>query len=359
MSRDLEFNDTVLWVIIGLPDNIEIPLLEFDHLPDDPEDIHLERHGCLLMLAARAASAKIFGSGLDVPQFPVFPDVAQVFTRFLSRSHDLGDVKYDHPPALLDALVVLAIHAVGDSIGRPSSDGGFKRFVITLTGCTVRQNHGIVRLFPGEVIHKRTSHTARFKLIYETLKDYRLQFAWDSAISWLKQEIGSKDADNTIFRDPLHFWVLFPHLWHAVRIVTFKDLVQNWMLLIQTHGAVVHSALNLYYLLLSSEHMTERLHLEKTVPFFRGDVLRPLRTLFREIEADLPSNGGAGLIENSVGEEMCTIGNARSVGFIGLRLDEIEKKLDDLFGTDDNVLAAYSAEEEARVSQIRRDIENG
>lgn len=354
----MEFNDIVLWVIIGLPASKQIPLLEFHNLPDDPEDIPLERHGCLLLLAARAAAATIFASGHEIPMFPVFPDVAKIFSNFLGTVPNIDQVNYGQPPALLDALVTLAISAMQEPMGRPSGDGEFKRFVITLTGCTVRQNHGIVRQLPGTIVHNHPSREVRFNLIYETLKDTRLEFAWDSAISWLKQEILSTDSAATIFHDPCYFWALFPHLFHSVRIVVSKDLLNSWMLLTESQGAAVHSALNLYYLILMHESLGGRLHLEKTIPFFRNDVMIPLRKLLRDIEADLPSNGGAGLIEISVGEEMCALGNARSVGIIGLTLDQIEEVVNDVYGTDDRDLEGYSAEEEARVLEIRRSIES-
>lgn len=300
----------------------------------------------------------MFASGHPMASLPIFPDLAQIFTHFLGEeTHNLDEVAYGQPQALLDSLVALTIHAMQQPIATPASEAEFRNFVITLTACTARQSHGIVRQIPATIVHSHSSQLARLRLIGSTLGNDRLGPAWDSAISWLKEEIISPSSADTIFRDPYYFGALFPPLFHPVKTATSEPLVASWMHLTETQGPAVHSALNLYYLLLSSESLCDRLHLEKTVPFFRSNVLNPLRKLFRDFEADLPSNGGDGLIQSSVGEEMCAIGNARSVGVIGLTLDQIEEVLNDVFGTDDSDLKGYSAEEEARVSEIRKEIE--
>lgn len=331
--------------------------MDFEEPPKSPDEIPLERHGCLLLLAARAAGATMFASGHPMPPLPIFPDLAQIFTHFLSEeTHNLDEVAYGQPQALLDSLVALTIHAMQQPITTPASETEFKNFVITLTACTARQSHGIVRQIPATIVHSHPSQMVRLRLIRSTLENDRLGPAWDSAISWLKEEILSPGCTDTIFHDPYYFWALFPPLFHSVKTATCEPLVASWMHL-TTQGPAIHSALNLYYILLSSESLCNRLHLEKTVPFFRNNVLNPLRKLFRDFEADLPSKGGDGLIQGSVGEEMCAIGNARSVGLIGLTLDQIDDVLNDVFGTDDADLKGYSAEEEARVADICKEID--
>lgn len=346
--------------------------IDFEDPPKSPDDIPLERHGCLLLLAARAAGAIMFASGHPMPDIPIFPHLYKMFDSFLGETHNLDEVAYGQPQALLDALVALTIHSMQQSIAVPEDEIGFKRFVIALTACTARQSHAIVRQIPATIVHSHPSQMARFKLIHSILANDRLGAAWESAISWLKEEIIHADSAgtvlrdrthsdvrfsaHTIFHDPVYFWAMVPPLFHSVKTVTAEGLVESWMHLIETQGSAVHAALNLYYLLLSESFRT-RLQLAKTVPFFRTQVLNPLRKLFRDFEADLPSHGGDGLIQSSVGEEMCAIGNARTVGVIGLTLDQIEETLNDVFGTDDSDLKGYSEDEEARASEIRKKVE--
>jgi hypothetical protein len=289
----------------------------------------------------------------------VFPELAQIFSHFVGGFTNLDEIAFGQPHALLDSLLALTVYALQQTITPPSSEVDFKDFVVTLTACTARQSHGIVRQIPAAVIQSNPSAETRFKLIHKILEDERLASARDSAIAWLKDELLST-ADkppSTLFQDPLYFSALFPALFKPVTAAASCDLVTSWTLLTQTQGPPLHSALNLYYLLLSSASVREQLQLEKTVKFFRVQVLNPLRQVFHSFEADLTAKGGEGVIEAAVGEEMCQVGNSRSVGLIGLTLDQIEETISDAFGSDEADLGAYSDAEKAQVAEIRNRVD--
>lgn len=292
---------------------------------------------------------------------PVFPDLAQIFSHFLGSQDNLDEVAFGQPHVLLDSLLALTVHATQSSIAVPSSDAEFKDFVITLTACTASQSYGIVRQLPASIVHSHPSPTTRFKVIRQILENGRLLSVRDSAISWLKDEIiGTKPSESTedTFHNPLWFWSIFPLLLRPVDVdASSKNLVASWTRLTQTEGPSLHSALNLYFLLLSSSDLRDRLQLEKTVKYFRSRVLVPLRQLFRAFEGDLAAKGGDGLIEAAVGEEMCQVGIARSVGLIGLTLDQIEEVINEHFGTDDADLKEYSIDEKVLVAEISKKTE--
>lgn len=354
-------SNDLLSIISRSPAN-QAPQLDFDELPETVGQIHLERHGSLLLFAARAAGAVLFASSAHpTPSLPVFPDLANIFSHFLGSSDNLEEVAFGQPHALLDSLLALTVHATQSPITAPSSDAEFRDFVITLTACTARQTYGIVRQIPASVVHSHPSPTTRFKIILHILENDRLLSVRDSAISWLKDEIiGTKPSDSPedVFHDHLWFWSIFPLLLRPVDVDTAsKNLVVSWTRLTQTEGPSLHSALNLYFLILSSNDLRDCLQLEKTVKYFRSKVLVPLRQLFRAFEGDLAAKGGDGLIEAAVGEEMCQVGIARSVGLIGLTLDQIEEVINEHFGTDDADLKEYSGDEESLVAEIREKTE--
>lgn len=332
------------------------PPLDFEEPPKSADEIPLERHGSLLLLAARAAGATLFASGHPLPPLPVFPDLALVFSHFLGSQDNLDEVAFGQPQALYDSLLALTVYTTQQPIAVPSTEVEFKDLILRLTACTARQSHAIVRQLPATIVHSHPSLTTRYKLIRTILEDDSLRSVRDSAIGWLKDETLGKPAgsshETNIFHEPLHFWVLFPLLFSPVKAATSAGLVDGWIRLTQTDGPPLHSALNLYYLLLSSPEK-QHLDLEKTVLFFQNQVSKPLRELFRTFEADLTANGGDGLIEGSVGEEMCQIGIARSAGLIGLTLDQIEEVIGDAF--DLSELKTYSEADEARAAEIRRE----
>lgn len=345
-------------IISGPPTDQTAPL-DFDEPPINPNQIPLERHGSLLLLAARAAGATLFTSGQPLRQVSVFPELSQIFNNFVGGHTNLDEVAFGQPHALLDSLLALTVYALQTPIEFPSSDTEFKDFVIILTACTSRQSHGIVRQIPAAIVQSHPSAETRFKLIYKILEDDHLASARDSAIAWLKDEIlrSPQSADN-IFQDPLYFWALLPALFKPVTAASSSsDLVASWSRLTQIQGPPLHSALNLYYLLLSSPSLRDRLQLDKTSKFFRNHVLNPLRQVFQSFEDDLTAKGGEGVIEAAVGEEMCQIGNARSIGLIGLTLDQIEETSSDAFGSDEGDLGEFSEAEEAKVSEIRKKVD--
>lgn len=356
----IDSND--LLSIISRSPASQSPPLDFDEPPETEDQIPLERHGSLLLLAARAAGAILFASSAHpTPPLPVFPDLAQIFSNFLASGDSLEADVLRQPQALVDSLLALTVHATQSSIAAPSSDAEFKDFVVTLTICTARQSHGIVRQIPASIVNSNPSSTTQFKVIRQILENKSLWSVHDSAISWVKDEIiGTKPSESPedIFHDPLWFWSIFPLLLRPVDLDTSpKNLVDSWARLTRIEGPSLHSALNLYFLLLSSDDLRNRLQLEKTVKYFRSTVLIPLRQLFRIFESDLAANGGDGLIEAAVGEEMCQAGIAQSVGLIGLTLDQIEEVINEHFGTDDADLKEYSSDEEALVAEIRKKTE--
>ncbi|KAJ5098106.1 hypothetical protein N7532_005107 [Penicillium argentinense] len=358
LSRDVGIDSKDLLSIITQSAADQPPPLDFDEPPVTPDGIPLERHGALLLLAARAAGATLFPSGHSMPPLPVYPDLARIFSHFVGGQDNLDEVAFGQPQALLDSLLALTVHSTQQDIPSPPSDTDFKDFVVTLTACTARQSHGIVRQIPNTIVRGNPSQLIRFKLIRTVLEDDRLNSARDSAITWLREELldAPPESTDTIFRDPLYFWVLFPLLFRTVKTAASStDLAQSWTRLTQTDGPALHSALNLYYLLLSSPFLRDHLHLEKTAKFFHSQVRTPLRDAFRSFETDLTSKGGDGLIEAAVGEEMCQVGNDRSVGLIGLILDQIEDVIADAFGTDEADLKAYSEADEARLAEIRKE----
>jgi hypothetical protein len=342
--------------IISSSPNDQVAQLDFDEPPANPDQIPLERHGSLLLLAARIAGSTLFTSGHPLPPVAVFPELARIFSHFVGGSTNLDEIAYGQPHALLDALLALTVYALQEPISAPSSEIEFKNFVVTLTACTARQSHGIVRQIPAAVVQSHPSAETRFKLIHTILEDERLSSARDSAIGWLKSELlgTAEQHPGPIFGDPLYFSAIFPALFKPVAAATSSDLVTSWTRLTQTQGPPLHSALNLYYLLLSSAPLREKLQLEKSVKFFHLEVLKPLRQVFHGFEADLTTKGGEGVIEAAVGEEMCQVGNARSVGLIGLTLDQIEETIGDAFGHDEADFAEYSDAEKGQIAEIRK-----
>ncbi|KAL5355830.1 DUF1760-domain-containing protein [Aspergillus floccosus] len=361
LSRDFGLEDKLLLEIVSQPSENQPPPLDFDELPKNADEIPLERHGALLLLAARAAMAELFSSGQVIP-IAVFPDLAKIFANFVGGYNTPDEVAFGQPQALLDSLLTLTVFSMQKTIGTPATEREFQDFILALTACTARQHFSSVRQIPGTIVHSNPSQTARFKIIRNILEEENYLTVKDSAIGWLKNEIltAAKESPSStelsIFLNPHYFSVLFPSLFNPAQLLlnVSSDIVASWIKFSQSLAPSIHAALSLYYILVSSADLRSRLQLGKTYLFFRNRFLEPLKTLLHAFQADLTQNGGDGKIESAVGEDMCHTGMARSVELISHALEKVEDVVGDAFVVSDAELQEPSADDIARVDKIRK-----
>ncbi|KAE8395704.1 YAP-binding/ALF4/Glomulin [Aspergillus alliaceus] len=362
LSRDFGLDDKQLLTVVSQPADQHPQPLDFDEPPKKVEEIPLERHGALLLLAARAAMAELFSSGQVTP-IAVFPNLAQIFDNFVGGHNTPDEIAFGQPQALLDSLLTLTVFSMQKSIGEPSNETEFRRFILSLTACTTRQTYNSIRRIPGTIVHSHPSHIVRFKTIRQFLEDDRYQLVKDSAIGWLKDEIleasknSSSSPESSIFCNPHYFSVLFPLLFNSSELLlnVSSDIVASWIKFSQTFTPSIHAALSLYYILISSSTLRTQLQLEKTYIYFRNRFLEPLKSLLHAFERDLTRNGGEGKIESAVGENMCQVGMARSVSLVSHALEQVEDAMGDVFVVADDELQEPSTDDIARVDKIRKE----
>ncbi|CBF78594.1 uncharacterized protein ANIA_07335 [Aspergillus nidulans FGSC A4] len=360
LSQDFGLTDEELLKVVTRDPETQPPPLDFEEHPKSAEDIPLERHGSLLLLAAQAAVGKLF-SGKAL-QIKVYPDLARIFDNYVGKFRSLDEVAFEQPHVLLDSLLALTVLSLQRPIPAPSDESEFTNFVTLLTACTVRQTYSTVRRIPAEIINANPSQLARFKVIRKVLEDERYRTIKDRAIDWLKNEIlkAAKEApgpEPNIFLNPHYFSVLFPLLFAspALDLDLSSDLVTSWVRFTQTLSPSIHSALNLYYILISSAELRRQLQLEKTYAYFRSRFLEPVKAICGAFSADLTQNGGDGKIAGSVGEDMVKVGTARSVNLIQHIVEQVEDAVNEAFVVGDAELKDPSADDIARVDAIRKE----
>ncbi|KAL4994327.1 YAP-binding/ALF4/Glomulin [Aspergillus recurvatus] len=360
LSQDFGLTDEELLKVVTRAPETQPPPLDFEEHPKKAEDIPLERHGSLLLLAARAAVGKLFSG--KVSQIKVYPDLARIFDNFVGKFCSLDEVAFEQPHVLLDSLLALTVLSLQSPIPAPSDESEFTKFVTSLTACTVRQTYSTVRRIPAAVIHGNPSQIARFKVMRKVLEDEHYRTIKDRAIDWLKNEIldaakEASDPEPNIFLNPHYFSVLFPLIFASppLDLDVSSDLVTSWVRFTQTLSPSIHSALNLYYILISSTELRSQLQLEKTYVYFRNRFLEPVKSVCDAFSADLTENGGDGKIEGSVGEDMVRVGTARSVSLILHVVEQVEDAVNEAFVLGDTELQEPSADDIARVDAIRKE----
>lgn len=319
--------------VISQPSESQLPPLDFEDIPTSPEDIPLERHGCLLLLAARYATTILFESGRPVVETSVFPDLANIFSNYLGQPKLPEGGIIGEPDVLIDSLLTLVVLSIERPVETPESDEQFENFVLSLVACSrtprLKKYNRIDRL-AWTVFHSNPSPLSRFRLVRKVLEDQGdLGFAKESAIGWIKEEIlsATKPIDDdkpseaskeeNVFIDVKYFASLFPLIYDATNLPLEKEsspssplspLTLLFLEFTQNLAPYHLAALNLYYLLTQSRDLRNRLEIAELDPYFGNHYKsQVLHQLFLFID-DKPSRGGEGIIEKELGEETTRAG---------------------------------------------------
>lgn len=313
------------------------PPLNFEEAPKSAEEIPLERHGALLLLAARSSAATLFEGG-ETARIPIYPNMEVILSNFVGTGV-ADEAANEQAQALHDALLALTIISSRKEVETPADDEQFKNLLLALTRCSHRQTYNGLRNIPAIIVHSNPSLTSRFNLMQDIMQKDELLYARESAIGWLKDEIlaaaNTSDEHDNIFIDPQHFSKISSALYNTS---TFQSLdmstgiVISWIQFSQSLAPYLHAALNLYYVIISSPQLRKRLEIENEYTLFRKNFLEPLKSICHEFEEDLTQNGGDGRIEDTVGEDMCQVGMAQSVGLLFHIIEQVDEKLNDLYG---------------------------
>ncbi|KAK2753158.1 hypothetical protein FQN54_007984 [Arachnomyces sp. PD_36] len=328
LSRDIGLESTELIDVISRPSKDQLPPLDFENVPSSPADIPLERHGCLLLLAARYATTILFQSGRPVVKTSVYPDLAKILFNFLGQPRMPQGGTFSEPDALADSLLTLVVLTLERPVEKPESDEQFENFVLSLVACSrtprLRRYNRIERL-AWKVFHGNPSSLSRLRLVRKSLEDPGdLRFAREPAIGWIKDEIlspNNQEQEQNVFLDQKYIASLFPLIYDASDLPSsseneptasssspFSPLTLDFLEFTQKLAPYHLAALNLYYLLTQSKDLRNRLEVPKLdVHFFEHYKSPLLECIFRFID-DRPSRGGNGVLEKELGEEAAAAG---------------------------------------------------
>ncbi|KAF3400510.1 hypothetical protein DPV78_006036 [Talaromyces pinophilus] len=337
LSRDIGIKDDDLLAIVLTPAESHLPPLDFEEAPKSAEEIPLERHGALLLLAARSSAATLF-EGAETARIPIYPNIEVILSNFVGAGVT-DEAAEEQAQALHDALLALTIISSQKGVETPSDDQQFKALVLALTRCSRRQTYNGLRNIPAVILHSNPSLESRFSLVQDIIQKDELLYARESAIGWLKNEIlaaaRTHDEHDNIFIDPQHFSKISTSLYNTSMFQSLDmsaGIVISWIQFSQSLAPYLHAALNLYYAIISSPQLRGQLKIENEYTSFRKNFLEPLKSTCHAFEGDLVHNGGDGRIESVVGEDMCQVGMAQSVGLLFHIIEQVDEKLNDLFG---------------------------
>ncbi|EEP79992.1 predicted protein [Uncinocarpus reesii 1704] len=324
LSRDFGLETEELLRVAAHKGGGDSAPLDFDNVPQSADDIALERHGCLILLAARYTTTVLFGSAQLERPLTLYPEISTMFENFINgaQTGSLEEVTMEIPTPLLDSLLALALisgHFHPNTM--PNNDSDFGKLVLSMVACTrapnLRQLSRVEKV-PTKIFSENPSTQSKYNLIRQIFDDESLQYARESAISWFKHEVlagASKPTDpSNPFISPQSFSVLFwvvykplPDYYSDLNSLPTPALSTEWMRFISRLANFYTVALNFYYMLCKSGPLHSRLDLQGLDLEFRAKFLHPVREFAKSIrDNDVVSDR----IVEELGEDIARVGKS-------------------------------------------------
>ncbi|KAF2773027.1 DUF1760-domain-containing protein [Teratosphaeria nubilosa] len=248
-----------------------------DDPPTSANDIPLSRFGSVMLYAARHVSAVLYDKPRDTisEPFDIFPDHREILRTCLSSPDQGTGALGTEPESLLDAVLALGIACVErNHIGEPTADEQFNEYLqITalLSSNSPSPNlRGHAHYLTTTVLRSQPDESARLAFIRDTLEHCPFENLKAVAVGWIKGEIIEADPSlshpthgdpsSSIFATPLALDALAPSLFPSslpTDLLT-APLPDAW-LAFQSNLSFSLASLNFMYLLLSAEHLHQRL----------------------------------------------------------------------------------------------------
>jgi len=270
LARDLDINSQELLLVNTQPGTEPEPLNGEDTLPSSASDIPLSRVGALYLFAAKKASCKLFRSPAFVPEISIFPDHAHIVENCLG-SDNIASIGTE-AESLIDAVLCLGVFAFDSGqIGDPRHDEHFNEYLQRLSLLSANIPSPTLRyhahILTSSILHSHPSDLVRLTFIRDTVQHCPYENLKASAVGWLKNEVLAADkiadldsADElSVFATPVAIDTaapyIFPDLVEALQQSSTSDSWTSFKINFSFYLA----SLNLYYLLLSSQHIRQSL----------------------------------------------------------------------------------------------------
>ncbi|KAI5306045.1 hypothetical protein KEM56_002441 [Ascosphaera pollenicola] len=291
--------------VISKPVDEQGDMLNFDSIPQKADAIGFERHGCLLLLAARLAKLKLHGIG----SFPHVSSaiLAEILSHFSDELEQASDTATPEASALVDSILTLVIgstNAEGKTSWNMGSDS-YENLVKNVTTCTqsalYRGRLSAQKIATG-VFTANPIAEQRYDLLCRLLSGQQKEgiFMKEPAIGWFKHELmeltlSDNDEQNNPFLNPAK-------LSHIIRLafshLPVDPLVLNasttqtqelvgWMGFLQTALPAYLAYLNFYHFLTQSKAVFDSISLKQDIhPTVTEEFFRPMRSILHDIVTD-------------------------------------------------------------------------
>ena len=218
-----------------------------------------------------AAASTFFDAPTPVPLMNIYPEYTAILDTFIAEPQT-GAIGSE-PAPLIDSILFLGTFIANNRpLALPPSDEEFNNILQRLSLLSAHRPDPELRyhahLLTSELLHSHPSELVRLSFIKDTLEHCPYESLKASAVGWLKTEILSADsaAGQSLFATPTALTTLVPLLFEDLHPPTGGIDAKHQEQIITDFRANVPfylATLNLYYLLLSSPLLFERLEMKR------------------------------------------------------------------------------------------------
>ncbi|KAI5293925.1 hypothetical protein KEM52_004991 [Ascosphaera acerosa] len=296
-ARELGIADSELVCVCSTRNGKDDAVLDLESVPQRPEEIHLERHGCLLLLAGRMAVSRLDGSNAAPHVF--LNTLAELVTCFGGNCNN--GIPDDE--AAVDALLAVTAGSLATA-GEGAldvDDARFEQVLRIVANCTATDTYRdrtSLSNIPARLFQSAADPEQRYRILrtFVTERGEPCDNLKETILRWIKSEVmrmnepprqDSQPASCLDASDNLSqlvhatFAALpqgFPVL--AAEMPPRKRLVR-WMASLEQALPVYLGYINLYLFLLKSPQVNER------VDFAGGTHAQVLELFFKPMQAGL------------------------------------------------------------------------
>ncbi|KAI5291866.1 hypothetical protein KEM54_003721 [Ascosphaera aggregata] len=305
LACDFGINDQELINVLSKPENEQGDMLSFETIPQNPNEISFERHGCLLLLAARVARWKLQGIG-PPPAIPI-DNLAAIFSNFRDEYMQSAARGASRESTLIDSLLTLVAGTV-ETLNEPSwemADDTYEALVKNVTICTLSglyRERLSARRIAAAAFSASSKPQQRYDLLCKLLssEDEKDALLKESAIGWFKDELmksikpGGKQTHSLLIDTSELSRIIritFSNLPVSPPLLTDSLTQQKsllmWMIFLRKALPAYLAYINFYHFLSRSKAVLERVPLKDEIhQNAMKEVFEPIRCVLRQVVAD-------------------------------------------------------------------------
>ncbi|KAI5307467.1 hypothetical protein KEM55_008217, partial [Ascosphaera atra] len=259
--------------------------IDLELLPQEPSEIVFQRHGCLLLLAARVAHQALREQEVDTPvSLDVLPTLFAGFMSGLTPP-DTGAKVED--AIVVDVLLTLAVAVLGEGEKRKMEEEAYKEFVTRVTACTRTSLYlpwSSMQRVAAKAYCVHPDSDVRYDFLSTVLsaRGHEDLFMKEPALDWLKAELlgaapaptddGDSESGYNAFTSPAKVTQLlqstfsgFSATYPPLHSIEPQERFPAWFDFVRSSLTTCLAYLNLYLLLTQSRAVLQRVALREEV----------------------------------------------------------------------------------------------